>query len=140
MGILNRIVNSVKSFVNDDFLNAITSACALVSYADGQASEEEKEKMLQYMKINPTLKVFKMSKVEETFEKYTQNIAFDVNVGRLECYKAIEKIKEEREDCKRLVACCIAIAKSDGFIDKAELQTIEKICDILRVNFSEFEM
>lgn len=140
MSLFNKFKNSVLGFVNDDFLNAITAACALVAYADGDASEDEKKKMMKYMKINDDLRHFSMTKVEDRYQKYIESIDFDINLGRIECYKAIEEIRENRENCNKLVSVCIAIGKSDGKIDADEQNQIIEIARRLGLNINNFTM
>lgn len=139
MGIFNKMKNAVLGFVNDEFLNAITSACALVSYADGESTVEEKQKMLKYMKINDDLRHFKLSKIEERYEKYVEGIAFDMEVGKIECFKAIENIKDNRENAEKLVAVCIAIANVDG-MDSDEIDIIRQIIRRLNLNANNYQL
>lgn len=134
MSIFNKLKNQVLSFVNDDFLSAITAACALVAYADGEATADEKQKMLKYMKINDDLKHFKLSQIEEKYEKYTESIAFEMGLGKIECFKAIENISDNRENSQKLLALCTAVAKSDGKIDSDEKRIIKEIAKRLRIN------
>lgn len=138
MGFFDKLKNEILGFVNDDFLNAITASCALVAYADGEATEDEKRKMLKYMKINDDLKHFKLSRVEENYQKYIESIDFDINLGRIECYKAIERIHDNKENCNKLVAVCIAIGKADGKIDNDEQNQIKDIARRLGLNFRDF--
>lgn len=140
MGIFNNVKNGILGFLNDDFLNAITSACALVSYADGDSSSEEKQKMLKYMKINDDLKHFKLSKIEERFEKYIESLAFGIETGKIECFKAIENIKDNRENSEKLVAVCIAIAKSDGVVSNEEVKIIKEIIERLQLNQNNYNL
>lgn len=138
MGLFDKIKNGVLSFVNDDFLSAITAACSLVAFADGEATDDEKEKMFKYMRINDDLKRFKLSQVEEKYEKYSESLNFDINLGKIECYKAIESIKDNRENSQKLIAVCIAIAKSDGKIDSDEKNVILEIIRRLGLNSNYF--
>lgn len=140
MGIFNKIKNGILGYVNDDFLNAITGACALVSYADGDSSTEEKQKMLKYMKINDDLKHFKLSKIEERFEHYIELLAFGIDTGKIDCFKAIEEIKDNRENSEKLVSVCIAIAKSDGIVSREELDIIKQIISRLNLNPNNYNL
>lgn len=138
MSLFNKFRANFSNLFNKDFLKAISSACALVAYADGEVTESEKEKMKQYMTLNPDLKNYSFSEVAENFQLACNSIEFDQNIGRMEANKQIDKIKSDYEQCQKLIAVCIAIGKSDGFMDKAELGVIENIARRLNVNMRDF--
>ena len=92
----------IKQFANKDFMEAIAAGCALIASADGDISSEEKQKMVGYINLNDSLKVFKLNDVLTRFNHYADMFAFDYNVGKAEAMKAITKMKKQTRCSKNI--------------------------------------
>lgn len=134
MGIFDKMKDGVNNIKNKSFLKAICAACALVAYADGEVTQDEIEKMMKYMSINDDLRSYNPSEITSTFQKYVNGIEFDVNIGKVEAYSAIQAIKNNSDQSQKLCTVCLVIAKSDGSVDKEELDVIKDICSKLGVS------
>jgi tellurite resistance protein TerB len=130
--------DEVKKFKNKDFMEATVAGCAMVAFADGVVKSEEKAKMAGFIQRNDALKIFDLSKVISTFDKYVQGFEFDYSIGKGEALKAISKIKKNPEEARLLVRVCCAIGASDGDFDPAEKRTVSEICRELGLNPGEF--
>ena len=133
------LTNEVKKFKNQDFLDAITAACALVAGADGTIDSSEKQKMAGYVQRSDELKVFDTSKVITTFNKYAEGLDFDYSIGKFDCLKAIGKI--DKADAKEiLVRVACAIGAADGDFDKEEKAIVREICKEINLSPSKFSL
>jgi tellurite resistance protein TerB len=130
----------IKQFANKDFMEATAAGCALIASADGDISSEEKQKMVGYINLNDSLKVFKLNDVLERFNHYADMFAFDYNVGKAECMKAITKMKAKPDAAKTLVAVCCSIGAADGNFDKDEIGLVKEMCAVLGVNSADFKI
>lgn len=133
-------LDSIKNFVNNDFAEAISAGCVLVAAADGHIDTNEKQKMMKFMEINPNLKSFKMADIIAKFTKFANNMEFDFEVGKLECLKSIEKLKNHPDQARTLVAVCIAIGKTDGDFSQPEINAVKLIISKLGLSQSEFDL
>ncbi|HOV25380.1 MAG TPA: tellurite resistance TerB family protein [Pseudobacteroides sp.] len=128
----------VKKVANKDFMEAVAAGCALVASADGNISSEEKQKMIGFININDTLKVFKISDVIERFNHYASHFDFDYTVGKIEAMKQVEKLKKKPAEARLLIAVCCSVGASDGNFDKDEVAIVKEMCQKLGVDSSEF--
>jgi tellurite resistance protein TerB len=134
------LVNSVKQYLNHDFLDAIVASCALVSISDGKIDSAEKIKMLGFIQSNETLKVYDHQKIEERFSYYINRLEFDYNIGMGECLLAIGKVRKNVDQAQLLVRVACTIGASDGNFDVSERQVVTNICKHLGLNPSEFDL
>jgi tellurite resistance protein TerB len=130
----------IKQFANKDFMEAVAAGCALIASADGNISSEEKQKMVGYININDSLKVFKLNDVLTRFNHYVDMFGFDYNVGKTEAFKAITKMKNKPEAAKALIAVCCSIGAADGNFDKDEIVLVKEMCSVLGINPADFKL
>lgn len=67
------------------------------------------------------------------FEKYFKNFEFDLDIGKAEAFKAINKLKDNKEVAKVLIQVCIAVGKADGDFDENERKVVNEICEALEL-------
>ena len=130
----------IKQFANKDFMEAVAAGCALIAGADGDISSDEKQKMVGYINLNDSLKVFKLSDVLARFNHYADMFAFDYNVGKAEAMKAITKMKSKPDAAKTLIAVCCSIGAADGNFDKDEIALVKEMCAAIGVNPTDFKI
>ncbi|HEY9061757.1 MAG TPA: TerB family tellurite resistance protein [Pseudobacteroides sp.] len=132
------LTGEVKKIANKDFMEAVAAACALVASADGNISSEEKQKMIGFININDTLKVFKINDVIDRFNHYASHFDFDYNVGKIEAMKQVEKMKNKPSEARLLIAVCVSVGSSDGNFDKSEVAIVKEMCQRLSLDPKEF--
>ncbi|WP_413204769.1 tellurite resistance TerB family protein [Rhodospirillum sp. A1_3_36] len=89
----------------------MVAGCALVAYADGNVSAEEKQKMMGYLKSSEQLRVFNSSDVIKIFQKYGEKFEFDKIIG-----------------------------VADGNFDEQEKTVVRRMCSELELNPSDFNV
>jgi len=134
----NSAQESITRFKNKDFLEAVVAGCALVAASDGKIDDSEKETMAGFIQRNDALKVFDMSQVIASFNKFTDNFAFNAMVGKAEALQAVHKIKHNGEASRLLIRVCCAIGMADGDFDAGEKAAVKEICLELGLSPSEF--
>lgn len=133
-------LTSISKFKNKDFLEAVVAGCAMVAAADGSIDSAEKSKMTGFINRNEALKVFDMGQVIARFTYYAEGFAFDFNVGKAECIKAISKIKKNPEEARIMVSVCCAIGSADGDFDEDEKNSVREICRALDLDPKDFQL
>ncbi len=128
----------VKKFRSKDLLQAIVSGAAMIAYADGSVSAEEKQKLLGYVKNSEQLSVFDADSVITIFNQATQRFEFDNSIAVGETLQKIAVFKGKPE-AHIIVRVCVAIAKADGNFDATERRAVEQICAALGLDSSSFE-
>lgn len=134
----NGLQDQVSRFKNKDFLDAIVAGCAVVSVADGTIDPLERQKMAGYIGRTEQLKVFNMDEVIQRFKHFTDNMDFDVTIGKQEALRAIAKFKTKPEAARVIVGVCCAIGAADGDFDDMEKAAVRDICNVLNLNAGEF--
>ena len=128
----------VKKFRSKDLLHAIVSGAAMVAFADGEVSAEEKQKLLGYIRNSEQLGVFDADSIITIFNQTTQRFEFDNTIAVGETLQKIAVFKDKPE-AHIIVRVCIAIAKADGNFDNAERKAVGQICTALGLDSKDFE-
>ncbi len=127
----------IKKFRSKELLDAIVSGSAMIAFADGEVSAEEKQKLLGYIRNSEQLGVFDTDKVIEIFNKTTQRFEFDNSIAIGETLQKIAPFKNKPE-AHLIVQVCVAIAKADGNFDTSERKAVQQICDALELDSKPF--
>ena len=128
----------VSRFKNKDFHTAVVAACALIAYADGEVSADEKKKMAGFMQVNDAMKVFDLNKTIEIFNKFIFQMEFDLDIGRSEALTAIAKLSGKTAEARTVVRLACAIGAADGDFDDSEKAAVKLICSELSLDATEF--
>ncbi len=132
------LVTEAKRFKNKDFHTAVVAACALIAYADGEVSADEKKKMAGFMQVNDAMKIFDINTTIEIFNKYIQQMEFDLDIGRSEALTAIAKLSGKAAEARTVVRLAGAIGAADGDFDDSEKAAVRTICNELSLDATEF--
>ncbi len=138
-GLGKSLQDEVKKFSNQTFLEGVLAGAALVAYADGNVSKEEKQKLVRFVQTNETLSVFDSDDVINTFTKFIERMDFDHTIGTGECLKTISKLKGKAE-ARLMIRVCCAIGAADGNFDDDEKNVVRKICAELSIDPKEFDL
>lgn len=129
----------VARFKNKDVLQAIVAGCTCIAYADGKVTQDEKAKMLGFLRTSPLTAVYGMNDVVNLFDENVKRFDFDVDSGRIEALRIISKLKGKPE-ASMLVRTCIVIGKADGDFDQNERRAVGEIARELGLNPADFDL
>lgn len=136
----SKLTEEVKKFANKDFHEAVVAACTVIAFADGEISSDEKKKMMGFMEINESMKVFDKNATIKIFTKYLEQMEFDIDLGRGEALTAIGKLSGKTNESKAVVRLACAIGAADGDFDDDEKKAARQICQALGLDPSEFDL
>ncbi|MBF0108933.1 MAG: tellurite resistance TerB family protein [Magnetococcales bacterium] len=129
----------ITKFKSKDLLDAVVAGCAMVAYADGNVSSEEKQKMMGYLKTSDHLKVFDSGDVIKIFQKYVEKFEFDPIIGTGEVMQAVGKFRGKPQ-AQLVVRVCCAIGAADGDFDGMERAVVRRMTSELGLNPSDFNL
>ncbi|MBF0371805.1 MAG: tellurite resistance TerB family protein [Alphaproteobacteria bacterium] len=129
----------ITKFKSKDLLEAVIAGCALVAYADGNVSAEEKQKMMGYLKNSDQLKFFDSGEVIRIFQKYVGKFEFDASIGTGEVMQVVGKFRGKPQ-AQLVVRVCCAIGAADGDFDAKEKAVVRRMCSELGLNPSDFNL
>lgn len=127
----------ITKFKSKDFLEAVVAGCAMVAFADGVISPQEKQKMMGYMKSSDQLKVFNQNDVIKIFQKYVEKFEFDPAIGTGEAMQVIGKFRDKPQ-AQLVVRVCCAIGAADGDFDPSEKEVVRRMCSELGLSPADF--
>lgn len=129
----------ITKFKSKDLLEAVVAGCALVAYADGNVTSEEKQKMMGFLRTSDQLKVFDSGDVIKIFQKYVEKFEFDNTIGVGEVMQAVGKFRGKPQ-AQLVVRVCCAIGAADGDFDEKEKAVVRRMCSELGLNPSDFSL
>lgn len=132
--------NQVSKFKNREFLDAVTSGCAMVAAADGEISSEEKKKMIKFIGLSEELKIFDSNEAVTGFTRAADLLEFDFDVGCDAALKVISKLRGKPDAAKILVRLCCVIGASDGNFDDGEKKIVSRICREVGLDPADFAL
>lgn len=136
MGLFDR----VKKIKSKEFMEAVSAAAAMVAYADGLATPEELDKLIEYIRLDESLQVFDAGEVIQTFERYVESFEFDLRIGREKAMKALRRLPPRTEEARLLILLSCAIGQADLEFDNNERLVIRDICQALGFHPNEFDL
>lgn len=129
----------ITKFKSKDLLEAVVAGCALVAYADGNVTSEEKQKMMGFLRTSDQLKVFDTGDVIKIFQKYVEKFEFDNTIGVGEVMQAVGNFRGKPQ-AQLVVRVCCAIGAADGDFDAKEKAVVRRMCSELGLNPSDFSL
>ncbi len=131
--------DEITRFKNKDVLQAIVAGCTHIAFADGKVTQDEKAKMLGFLRTSPLTAVYGMNDVVNLFDENVKRFEFDTDSGRIEALRIISKLKGKPE-ASMLVRTCIVIGKADGDFDQNERRAVGEIARELGLNPADFDL
>ncbi|GBC60702.1 tellurium resistance protein terB [Desulfonema ishimotonii] len=122
------------------FLEAIAAACAMVAAADGIVRPEEMAKLLEFIRIDDTLKEFDSTEVIGAFERYIETLDFDFRIGKEKAFKAIRAVERRSGEARILILVCRAIGEADDDFDNSQRYVVRQICETLGFSPGQFDL
>lgn len=133
------INTEITKFKSKDFLDAIVAGSAMVAYADGTISAQEKQKLMGYLRTSEQLKVFDQNDVIKQFQKYVEKFDFDTTIGTGEAMQAVARFKGKPQ-AQLIIRVCCAIGSADGSFDEDEQGVVRRMCSELGLDPADFDL
>jgi tellurite resistance protein TerB len=135
----NTITTEVTKYRSKDFLEAIVASCAMVAYADGHVTSEEKQKMIGFMRTSEQLSVFNQNDIIKLFQKYSEKFEFDAGIGTGEVMRVVGKFQGKPE-AQLIIRVCCAIGMADGDFDAQEKDCVRTLVVELGLDPNSFDL
>lgn len=139
-GSMNDLSGAVKRFVNQGFLDAVLSASALISTADGMVSPDEIQKIYHVLYNTEALRAFSQQQVRQTFDRIIYRFQTNYAVAQAEAFETIARIRNSRESAELVVRIAGIISNADGHMSQSELVMLHQICKELYLDPNLFNL
>ena len=121
-------------------MEAVTAGCAVVAYADGWVTVEERRRMLGLIRGFEAIESFHISEVEHHFEEVTTWFVEDHDEGERRAMELVARLRGRPAEAELLVQACCAIAAADGGFDAEERAAAQRICATLELDPARFDL
>lgn len=131
---VSEAVSSVKSTIdqlaNEKELSAVLAAAALIAYADGSVSPEEKAKVLLTVQSHPALSSYKKDVIEKQFLEYVSLLEMDFEMASKKLFEKIQPVAKDELSFIRVLGIAKQVATADGTLAQTEERMLKKIRDL----------
>ena len=134
--VLGELANELEIEVSDDLLEALAAATALVAFADGVSSPDEREELLSVFEDEDRLTEIDLDDLFDAFDDYAEQFTDDRNAAETEALGAVGVFDDAPDQARLLVRAALAIASTDGVLTPAEEQAVQKLCDTLGIELA----
>lgn len=122
----------------DVVLEGVMAACALIAYADGTVTQDERQRMLSVIPRFAALRFLSRSELVDAFETATGWFEAGPAAGRRRAMQAIARVRGHRGCRVPLLRACHAIATADSVFDRRERDALIGICGALDLDPAEY--
>ncbi len=110
-----------------ELLDAMVAACAIIAYADGNAAEQERRRLLGLMRRIPLLEGFSRDDLATEFALHEQAFDLDPVNARQTALKTIAALRPNSSEIRALLKSCEDIMRADGVAHPLEQEALRTI-------------
>ena len=136
----DEFIKDFRDVHDQGLMEGVVAGCAVVAYADGWVTAEERRRMLASLRGFEGIDNFHLSEVEHQFDEITTWFTHDHDEGERRALALVEKVRGRSADSDLLVQACCAIAAADGGFDAEERQAAQRICEVLDIDPARFDL
>lgn len=136
---LGELANELEIEVSEDLVEALAAATALVAFADGVASPDEREELLSVFEEEDRLTDIDLDDLFDAFDDYAERFAEDRKAAETEALTAVGVFDDSPELGRLVVRAALAIASTDGALKPEEEQAVRQLCDTLGLEPGELK-
>jgi tellurite resistance protein TerB len=114
-----------------DVMDALVAACALVAFADGKADVSERNRLLGLMRRIPLLEGFSRDDLAEEFLRHERAFVFDAAHARERALEIIKALRPNANEARALIRSCEEIVRADGVTHPLENAALRSIITAL---------
>lgn len=110
-----------------DLLDALVAACAVVAYADGRADDRERQRLLGMMRRIPLLEGFSRDDLADEFSRHERAFEADPVQARKQALALISTLKPNTTEMRTLLNSCDDVLRADGIAHPLEYEALSAI-------------
>jgi len=119
---------------NFNLFKACMAGTALAAMADGQFARREDAALEKLTKVVSELKLYGANHTRELFMEFVEKIQKDPEAGREAAMEAVALAKDSPEWAATAIMLAATISESDGVVDVAEQEVVERIGRLLGID------
>ena len=132
-------LNAKKNqFRSREFAHGSMAMCALIAAADGSIDAREKQTTTELITSNDVLSIFDPDDLREIFDRYVSRLQSNYDLGKVEAYQAISKLKGKPDQARAMIQIGIIIGGADGIFDPYEQAAVRNACNAVGIAPGDF--
>jgi tellurite resistance protein TerB len=135
--VLAELAEELEIEVSEDLVEALAAATAMVAFADGVPTPEEREELLGVFEEEDRLTEIDLDDLFDAFDDYAERFAEDPKAAEEEALTAVAMFDDTPELGRLVVRAALAAASSDGILGPEEEKAVQALCDALGVEVDE---
>ena len=136
---LGELANELEIEVSEDLIEALAAATAMVAFADGVSSPEEREELLAVFEEEDRLTDIDLDDLFDAFDDYAERFAEDRKLAESEALATVA-VFDDSPDLGRLVMrAALVIASTDGTLTPEEERAARQLCEALGLESDELK-
>jgi len=122
-----------------ELFKACMAGAALTAMADGEFDRREDAAMKKLIRVVDELKLYGGSHTKALFMEFIEKIEEDGEAGRAEALEAVGAAKDNPEWGATVLMIAATLSEADGELDADEIQTINRLGDILGLDTANIQ-
>ncbi len=135
--VLNELAEELEQEVSEDLVEALAAATAMIAFADGVPTAEEREELLAVFEDEDRLTDIDLDDLFDAFDDYAERFAEDAAAAENEALTAVAVFDDSPDLGRLVVRSAIAVGSNDGVLGPAEEKAVGRLCDVLGLEVSE---
>jgi tellurite resistance protein TerB len=137
--VLGELANELEIEVSEDLIEALAAATAMVAFADGVSSPEEREELLAVFEEEDRLTDIDLDDLFDAFDDYAERFTEDRKLAESEALATVA-VFDDSPDLGRLVMrAALVIASTDGTLTPEEERATRQLCEALGLETDELK-
>ncbi len=137
--VLDELANELEVEVSEDLVEALAAATALVAFADGVASPEEREELLAVFEEEDRLTEIDLDDLFDAFDDYAERFAEDAKAAESEALTAVAVFDDSPDLGRLVVRAALVVGSSDGVLKPGEEKAVRQLCDVLGLELTDLK-
>lgn len=135
--VLAELGDELEEEVSEDLVEAFAAATAMVAFADGVPSPEEREQLLAVFEEEDRLTEIDLDDLFDAFDDYAERFAEDANAAESEALTSVAVFDDSPDLGRLILRGALAVASTDGILSPAEEKAVGRLCDVLGLEDTE---
>jgi tellurite resistance protein TerB len=131
--VLGELANELEIEVSEDLVEALAAATAMVAFADGVASPEEREELLAVFEEEDRLTDIDLDDLFDAFDDYAERFVEDRKLAESEALATVAVFDDSPDLGRLVVRAALAVASTDGALTAEEERAARQLCDALGI-------
>ena len=136
---LEDLADELETEISEDLIEGIAAATAMVAFADGVPSPDEREELLSVLEEEERLNDLDLDDLFDAFDDHAERFAEERDAAEAEALATVAVFDDSPELSRLILRTALAVASADGTLTPAGEQAVQRLCDVLGLEVNELK-